>query len=125
MTRCEMNIIIIRSLSLQWRTDQISARASALVNLCFSYLTNLLIFCISEDIHRSLAHIWLIRDNQNQFLLRLPRRLHLPSDLNQTDASRVIQTRQSCIKIKSRNLYISRVTSIKPYISRGTKTKPS
>ena len=68
---------------------------------------------------RDIKKVW---DNQNQFLLRLPRRLHLPSKPNQSNVSRVIQIRQAFIQIKSRNLYISRVTSNIPYISRVTES---
>ena len=61
--------------------------------------------------------------------LRLPReanrRLHLPSDPNQTNISRVIQTRQSLSKFNHATSYISRVSWIRPSVSRGIKTIPS
>ena len=68
-------------------------------------------------------------DNHVKVWLRLPReairRLHLPSDPNQTNVSRVIETRQSLSKLNHATSYITQVSWIRPSASRGTKSWPS
>ena len=61
-------------------------------------------------------------DNQNRFLWRLPSNPTSPESLKSNLRLPSYEDQTTSIIMKSRNLYISRVTSIRPYVSRVTES---
>ena len=61
-------------------------------------------------------------DNQNRFLWRLPSNPTSPESLKSNLRLPSYEDQTTSKIIKSRNLYISRVTSIRPYVSRVTES---